>query len=48
MDLKTTENRKKLDNTHKKMLVVFTGIGIISFTLGAIVNYYTIKKLVKK
>lgn len=30
---------------HKHLSTIFVVVGIISFTLGAIVNYYTIKRL---
>lgn len=30
---------------HKHLSTVFVVVGIISFTLGAIVNWYTIKRL---
>ena len=30
---------------HKHLSTIFIVVGIISFTLGAIVNYYTIKRL---
>lgn len=39
---------KKMDRVHKKMLVILTGFGILSFALSSIINYYNVKKLVKK
>ena len=38
---------KKEVNTqiHKHLSTIFVVVGIVSFTLGAIVNYYTIKRL---
>lgn len=39
------ELAKKKDKIHKNLLIVFTAIGIISFTLGSIVNYKTLKKM---
>ena len=30
---------------HKHLSTVFVVVGIVSFTLGAIVNYYTIKRI---
>ncbi len=30
---------------HKHLSTIFIVVGIVSFTLGAIVNYYTIKRL---
>lgn len=45
-----TENDKKIKeevNTqlHKHLSTIFVVVGIISFSLGAIVNWYTIKRL---
>lgn len=41
------EEMKKEVNTqvHKHLSTAFIVVGIISFTLGAIVNFYTIKRL---
>ena len=39
------DNNIKETNFHKHLSTVFVIVGIISFTLGAIVNYYTIKRL---
>jgi hypothetical protein len=40
------ENKKRENTTiHKHLSTVFVMVGIVSFTLGAIVNYYTIKRL---
>jgi hypothetical protein len=38
---------KKNVNTqlHQHLSTIFVVVGIISFTLGAIVNYYTIKRI---
>lgn len=48
-ELNSTEKSevKKEVNTqlHKHLSTIFVVVGIISFTLGAIVNYYTIKRL---
>ncbi len=30
---------------HKHLSTIFVVVGIVSFTLGAIVNYYTIRRL---
>jgi cytochrome c biogenesis protein ResB len=30
---------------HKHLSTIFVVVGIISFTLGAVVNYYTIRRL---
>lgn len=40
-----TELEKKKNSIHKNLLIVFTTVGIISFTLGALVNYHTLKRL---
>lgn len=40
-----TENQRKIDGLHKNLLIVFTAIGIVSFTLGSLVNYYTLKRI---
>ena len=37
----------KKEKIHKNLLLVFTAVGIISFTLGALVNYHTLKKISK-
>ena len=48
-ELNSTEKKevKEEVNTqlHKHLSTVFVVVGIISFTLGAIVNYYTIRRL---
>lgn len=43
---KNGEETKK-EKIHKSLLLVFTAVGIISFTLGALVNYHTLKKIAK-
>jgi len=49
VELNSTEKQevKQEVNTqlHKHLSTIFVVVGIISFTLGAIVNYYTIKRL---
>jgi CHASE3 domain sensor protein len=48
-ELNSTENQevKQEVNTqvHKHLSTIFVVVGIVSFTLGAIVNFYTIKRL---
>jgi transposase len=42
------ENKIKKDEnskTHQHLSTIFVIVGIISFTLGAVVNYYTIKRI---
>jgi len=47
MENVTNEGVKKEVNTqvHKHLSTIFVVVGIVSFTLGAIVNYYTIRRL---
>lgn len=40
-EIKQDKNTKM----HKHLSTIFVVVGIVSFTLGAIVNYYTIKRL---
>jgi hypothetical protein len=46
-EVKLQEEIKKDVNTqlHQHLSTIFVVVGIISFTLGAIVNYYTIKRI---
>ena len=48
-ELNSTEKQevKQEVNTqlHKHLSTIFVVVGIISFTLGAVVNFYTIKRL---
>lgn len=41
------EQKKKDANAkrHQHLSTIFVVVGIVSFTLGAIVNYYTIKRI---
>jgi len=42
----STEIKKEVNSqVHKHLSTIFVVVGIVSFTLGAIVNYYTIKRL---
>jgi hypothetical protein len=48
--METSQNKeevKKEVNTqiHQHLSTIFVFVGIVSFTLGAIVNWYTIKRL---
>jgi hypothetical protein len=47
MENTNNEEIKKEVNTqvHKHLSTIFVVVGIVSFTLGAIVNYYTIRRL---
>jgi hypothetical protein len=43
---KDTEIKKEVNTQiHKHLSTIFIVVGIVSFTLGAIVNFYTIKRL---
>jgi hypothetical protein len=46
-DSASSEEVKKEVNSqiHKHLSTIFIVVGIVSFTLGAIVNYYTIRRL---
>jgi hypothetical protein len=37
----------KKEKIHKNLLLVFTAVGIISFSLGAMVNYHALKRINK-
>jgi hypothetical protein len=40
------QNKKDASaKTHQHLSTIFVVVGIVSFTLGAIVNYYTIKRI---
>lgn len=43
--LEQENKQEKNTQVHKHLSTVFVVVGIVSFTLGAIVNYYTIKRL---
>jgi len=45
--VKSDEQNKKdaSSKTHQHLSTIFVVVGIVSFTLGAIVNYYTIKRI---
>ena len=47
MEKENNEEVKKEVNTqiHKHLSTIYVVVGIVSFTLGAIVNFYTIKRL---
>jgi hypothetical protein len=48
MVIKNKEGQEtKKEKAHKNLLIVFTAVGIISFSLGALVNYHTLKKINK-
>ena len=42
---KESTEKQKNASVHKHLSTIFVMVGIVSFTLGAIVNYYTIKRL---
>jgi len=44
----SAEIKKEVNSqVHKHLSTIFVVVGIVSFTLGAIVNYYTIRRLNK-
>lgn len=43
--LEQENKQEKNTQVHKHLSTIFVVVGIVSFTLGAIVNYYTIKRL---
>lgn len=43
--LEQENKQEKNTKIHKHLSTIFVVVGIVSFTLGAIVNYYTIKRL---
>lgn len=45
-NLQTNDKKEeKKEKTHQHLSTIFVVVGIISFTLGAIVNWYTIKRI---
>lgn len=48
MEITQATKEKKTEKIHKHLLITFTAIGIVSFTLGALVNFYTLKRITKK
>tara|TARA_R110000744_G_scaffold185759_3_gene305157 strand:- start:942 stop:1091 length:150 start_codon:yes stop_codon:yes gene_type:complete len=44
---KKVEQVEKINGIHPNLYKTFYVLAIISFTLGAMVNYYTLKKLSK-
>jgi hypothetical protein len=47
MVFRESEKQTKKDKIHKNLLLVFTAVGIISFSLGAMVNYHALKRINK-
>jgi hypothetical protein len=46
LDVKNMNDRAEAnDKMHKHLSTVFVVVGIVSFTLGAIVNWYTIQRI---
>jgi hypothetical protein len=43
--LEQENKQEKNSKLHKNLSTTFVLVGIVSFTLGAIVNFYTIKQL---
>ena len=44
-NLPESESQKKYEKFHKHLSTAFIMVGIVSFTLGAVVNLLTIKRL---
>lgn len=42
------EEIKKVNGVHPALYKTFLLLAMVSFSLGALVNYYTLKKLAKK
>ena len=47
-DSLTEEEKKKVNGVHPTFYKTFLVLAMISFSLGALVNYYTLKKITKK
>jgi hypothetical protein len=43
--LEQENKQEKNSKFHKHLSTVFVSVGIVSFILGAVVNFYTIKRL---
>ena len=43
--LEQENKQEKNTQIHKHLSTIFVVVGIVSFTLGAIVNFYTIRRL---
>lgn len=46
LDMKNTKAEIEAnDKLHKRLSTIFVSVGIVSFVLGAIVNWYTIQRI---
>ncbi len=45
--MKTDEKDKKVNGVHPNLYKTFLILAMVSFSLGALVNYYTLKKIAK-
>ena len=46
--MKQDEEEKKVNGVHPNLYKTFLILAMVSFSLGALVNYYTLKRLTKK
>jgi len=46
--MKQDEEEKKVNGVHPNLYKTFLVLAMVSFSLGALVNYYTLKRLTKK
>lgn len=45
--METTNDKEKINGVHPNLYKTFLILAMVSFTLGALVNYYTLKRLYK-
>jgi hypothetical protein len=45
--MKTKEKEEKVNGVHPNLYKTFLILAMVSFSLGALVNYYTLKKMSK-
>jgi len=45
VEINNTEKQETSSKVQKHLSTIFVSVGIVSFILGAIVNYYTIRRL---
>ena len=46
--MKQEKKKKKVNGVHPNLYKTFLVLAMVSFSLGALVNYYTLKRLTKK
>jgi len=47
MEHKKEEQKEKINGVHPNLYKTFLILAMVSFSLGALVNYYTLKRLTK-